>query len=51
VDDTLYALDSSNPNNLRLIAESDFGMPGSTGLNNSFFFRERQVQLAVRFHF
>jgi hypothetical protein len=51
VDDTLYALDSSNPNNLRLIAESDFGMPGSTGLNNSFCFRERQVQLAVRFHF
>lgn len=51
VNDTLYSLDSSNPNDLRLITESDFGLPGSTGLNNSFFFRERQVQLAVRFHF
>ena len=51
VNDTLYSLDSSNPNNLRLIAESDFGLPGSTGLNNSFFFRERQIQLAVRFRF
>lgn len=51
VNDTLYSLDSSNPNNLRLITEPDFGLPGSTGLNNSFFFRERQIQLAVRFHF
>ncbi|HEU4710087.1 MAG TPA: hypothetical protein VFS76_00905 [Pyrinomonadaceae bacterium] len=51
VNDTLYSLDSSNANNLRLIAEPDFGLPGSTGLNNSFFFRERQIQLAVRFHF
>ncbi len=51
VNDQLYSLDSSNPNNLRLIAEPDFGLPGSTGLNNSFFFRERQIQLAVRFHF
>ena len=51
VNDTLYSLDSSNPNNLRLIAEPDFGLPGSTGLNNSFFFRERQIQLGVRFHF
>ena len=51
VNDTLYSLDSSNSNDLRLIAESDFGLPGSTGLNNSFFFRERQIQLAVRFHF
>jgi hypothetical protein len=51
VNDTLYSLDSSDPNNLKLITEADFGLPGSTGLNNSFFFRERQVQLAVRFHF
>ncbi len=51
VNDTLYSLDSSDANNLRLIAEPDFGLPGSTGLNNSFFFRERQIQLAVRFHF
>lgn len=51
VNDTLYSLDSSNANDLRLIAEPDFGLPGSTGLNNSFFFRERQIQLAVRFHF
>jgi hypothetical protein len=29
------------------MAESDFGLPGSTGLNNSSFFRERQIQLAV----
>ena len=51
VNDTLYSLDSSDPNNLQLITEADFGLPGSTGLNNSFFFRERQIQLAVRFHF
>jgi len=51
VNDTLYSLDSSDANNLKLIAEPDFGLPGSTGLNNSFFFRERQIQLAVRFHF
>ncbi|HEU4766239.1 MAG TPA: hypothetical protein VFS77_02665, partial [Pyrinomonadaceae bacterium] len=51
VNDTLYSLDSSDPNDLLLIAEPDFGLPGSTGLNNSFFFRERQIQLAVRFHF
>ena len=51
VNDTLYSLDSSDPNNLRLIVEPDFGLPGSTGLNNSFFFRERQIQLGVRFHF
>jgi hypothetical protein len=51
VNDTLYSLDSSDPDNLLLIAEPDFGLPGSTGLNNSFFFRERQIQLAVRFHF
>ena len=51
VNDTLYSLDSSDPNNLKLITEADFGLPGSTGLNNSFFFRERQIQLAVRFHF
>lgn len=51
VNSTLYNLDSSNANNLKLIAQDDFGLPGSTGLNNSFFFRERQVQLAVRFQF
>ena len=51
VNDTLYSLDSSDPNSLLLIAEPDFGLPGSTGLNNSFFFRERQIQLGVRFHF
>ena len=51
VNDTLYSLDSRDPNNLQLITEADFGLPGSTGLNNSFFFRERQIQLAVRFYF
>lgn len=51
VNDTLYNLDSSDPNNLRLVAQPSFGQPGSTGLNNSFFFRERQVQLSVRFQF
>ncbi len=30
VNDTLYSLDSSDPNNLLLIAKPDFGLPGST---------------------
>ena len=51
VNDELYTLDSSNPNNLRLVTTEDFLRPGSTGLNNSFFFRERQLQFSARFQF
>jgi len=51
VNDELYNLDSSDPNNLRLVATEDFLQPGSTGLNNSFFFRERQLQFSARFQF
>lgn len=47
----LYDFDSSDPNDLRLIAAEDFLLPGGTGLNNSFFFRERQSQFSVRFQF
>ena len=46
VENTLYDVEGTT-----LVARDDFGQPGSTGLNNSFFFRERQVQLAVRFQF
>ena len=48
VNDTLYTASTTA---LTLTERSDFGTPGSTGLNNSFFFRERQVQFAVRFQF
>ena len=57
VNDELFAVDSSAPpagcSDTRpcLIADPTFGLPGATGLNNSFFFRERQIQLGVRFHF
>jgi hypothetical protein len=44
VNDELYTPDSSDPNNLRLVAAEDLLRPGSTGLNNSYFFRERQLQ-------
>jgi hypothetical protein len=55
VDDELYSVDTRSTgcsNNAPcLIANPGFGQPGNTGLNNSFFFRERQIQLGVRFHF
>lgn len=46
VENTLYDVVGTT-----LVARDDFGRPGSTGLNNSFFFRERQIQFAVRFQF
>ena len=48
VNSTLY---TANTANLTLTTSDQFLQPGRTGLNNSFFFRERQVQLAARFNF